>query len=55
MEILVRGVGLVAIVAAEASFAAVEALEGAGEAAWMFGDVRAAAAAAAGPRVVFTG
>jgi phosphoribosylformylglycinamidine cyclo-ligase len=47
------GVGLIAIVGAEASFAAVEALEGAGETAWMFGDVRTGAGA--GPRVVFTG
>jgi phosphoribosylaminoimidazole (AIR) synthetase len=43
------GVGLIAIVSAEASFAAVEALEAVGEAAWMFGDVRAAAAAESAP------
>jgi phosphoribosylformylglycinamidine cyclo-ligase len=46
------GVGLVAIVAADASFAAVEALEAAGETAWMFGDVRSGADQ--GTRVVFT-
>jgi phosphoribosylformylglycinamidine cyclo-ligase len=47
------GVGLIAVVSAEASFAAVEALEAAGETAWMFGDVRASEGA--GTRVVFTG
>ncbi len=47
------GVGLIAIVSAEASFAAVEALEAAGEAAWMFGDV--SAAAAADPRLSIAG
>jgi phosphoribosylformylglycinamidine cyclo-ligase len=46
------GVGLIAIVSADTSFAAVEALEAAGETAWMFGDVRAATEP--GTRVAFT-
>jgi len=36
------GVGLIAVVAGDQSFAAVEALESAGEVAWIFGDVRQA-------------
>ena len=46
------GVGLIAIVAADTSFAAVEALETAGETAWMIGDVRAGSEP--GTRVAFT-
>jgi phosphoribosylformylglycinamidine cyclo-ligase len=46
------GVGLIAIVAPDASFAAVEALEAVGETAWMFGDVRSGDGATS--RVVFT-
>jgi len=46
------GVSLIIVVAADASFAAVEALEATGETAWMFNDVHAGTTAEA--RVIFT-